>query len=175
MFYIMERARRIQLPPSVWKTEVLALNYARILSTSSLRPHRFIKLTVCSVYTHINLLVESSFNILVGIAGLEPARLQVNGFSYYSMSPQPHKMRCSLEYVFTISYDLGGWYILSTHLQQRKLLIQLGVLCLPSPNQPTSTLKVSSQALSTITRSHSITEQKHIKVRCVCHSAISPY
>ena len=26
-------------------------------------------------------------------------------------------MRCSLEHVFTISYlDLGGWYMLSTHL-----------------------------------------------------------
>jgi len=24
---------------------------------------------------------------------------------------------CSLDYVFTISDDLGGWYIVSTHLQ----------------------------------------------------------
>lgn len=84
----MERARRIQLPPSVWKTEVLALNYARIfIKHFKLEIRRLFKITVCFVYTHINLLVESSFNILVGVAGLEPARPEVNGFSYYSMSP----------------------------------------------------------------------------------------
>ena len=26
--------------------------------------------------------------------------------------------RCSLDYVFTLSFDLGGWYIVSTHLLQ---------------------------------------------------------
>ena len=40
---------------------------------------------------------------------------KLNRFSYYSMSPWPLS-RCSLDYVFTMHFCLGGWYIVSTHL-----------------------------------------------------------
>ena len=53
--------------------------------------------------------------LMVRVEGLEPSRAKPNRFSYYSMSPWP-LTRCSLDYVFSISYDLGGWYIVSTHL-----------------------------------------------------------
>ena len=52
---------------------------------------------------------------LVPGTGIEPVRdSRLIGFSYYSMSPQP-LTRCSLDSIFTISYDLGGWCIVSTH------------------------------------------------------------
>ena len=52
---------------------------------------------------------------LVPVTGIEPVRdSRLIGFSYYSMSPQP-LTRCSLDSIFTISYDLGGWCIVSTH------------------------------------------------------------
>ena len=71
-----------------------------------------------AVYIYEKLSAKTSPNlirIMVPIAGLEPARSMRNRFSYYSMSPWP-LARCSLDYVFSISCDLGGWYIVSTHL-----------------------------------------------------------
>lgn len=36
--------------------------------------------------------------------------------SVYFIPRTRHILSCSLDYVFTVSYDLGGWCIVSTHL-----------------------------------------------------------
>lgn len=75
---------------------------------------------------------------LVASMGVEPI---LQRFSYYSTLLQPLS-RCSLDYVFTMSFDLGGWYIVSTHFQL--MLVQLGVILKGlSPNQPAFTQVVS--------------------------------
>ena len=54
---------------------------------------------------------------MVREAGLEPARPQDQGIFLLLHVTMAALLRCSLDYVFSISYDLGGWYIVSTHLQ----------------------------------------------------------
>lgn len=53
---------------------------------------------------------------LVALAGLEPARSNEQQIFLLLYVTIAALLRCSLDYVFTISYDLGGWYIVSTHL-----------------------------------------------------------
>ena len=48
--------------------------------------------------------------------------IMTNRFSYYSMLPQPH-LCCSLDYTFTISFDLGARRLVSPH---SRFLGQLG-------------------------------------------------
>ena len=109
-------------------------------------------------------------------------RVYLMGFSYYSMSPQPHfcvvVWSTSLPYLFRLrqlvytlytfinnrlflklhlSISLSVWAVTlifivptSPSCPSTYYLIQHGVLYSPSPFQPASTLRVSSQALSTI-------------------------
>ena len=53
---------------------------------------------------------------LVLVAGLEPARYCYQRIFLLLYVAIADINRCSLDYVFTISYDLGGRYIVSTHL-----------------------------------------------------------
>ena len=55
---------------------------------------------------------------MVSLVGLEPTRYYYQGiFLLLYVAIATFKMCCSLDYVFTLSFDLGKWYIVSTHLQ----------------------------------------------------------
>ena len=56
--------------------------------------------------------------------GLEPTRLIQTRDFLATLCYHSHILCCSLDYVFSISYDLGGWCIVSTHLYI-KLLIRM--------------------------------------------------
>lgn len=53
---------------------------------------------------------------MVSVAGLEPARAEAQQIFLLLYVTIAAFLRCSLDYVFSISSDLGGWYIVSTHL-----------------------------------------------------------
>jgi hypothetical protein len=54
--------------------------------------------------------------ILVRMGGLEPPRASTQRIFLLLYVTIAVLRRCSLDYVFTISFDLGGWCIVSTHL-----------------------------------------------------------
>ena len=54
--------------------------------------------------------------LMVRVAGLEPARAKTQQIFFTTPCRHGRARRCSPDYVFSISYDLGGWYIVSTHL-----------------------------------------------------------
>lgn len=89
---------------------------------------------------------------MVGVVRLELTRaLTLAGFSYYSILLQPRKPRCSLDYVFTISFLTQVVGVQSLHnlfmlLSNIKFLARRSVSAFAV--QPTSTLRVSPQALS---------------------------
>lgn len=92
--------------------------------------HMYISLGLKSRRTLINL-------TLVPLAGLEPARYFYQGIFLLLYVTIASDCCCSLDYVFTIFYNLGGRYIVSTHLVLAHT--QLGVVLIGfSPNQPTS-------------------------------------
>jgi len=55
-------------------------------------------------------------SLLVGEVGLEPTRSFDQRIFFTTPCYHGRIKRCSPDYVFTISNDLGGWYIVSTHL-----------------------------------------------------------
>ena len=55
-------------------------------------------------------------NQMVLVEGFEPSILYRPGIFLLLHVAMTALLRCSLDYVFSISYDLGGWYIVSTHL-----------------------------------------------------------
>ena len=97
-----------------------------------------------------------------------PHGITTEGFSYYSMSPQPSNIDVVVWTMSSPYLTIQVSGLQSLHIQDNKLSTQHGVLCLPSPFQPDSTLKVSLQALSTISCSIQLYCMKHIKVPCVC-------
>lgn len=54
--------------------------------------------------------------LMVRVAGLEPARAYAQQIFLLLHVTMAAFLRCSLDYVLTISFDLGCWYIVSTHL-----------------------------------------------------------
>ena len=54
--------------------------------------------------------------LMVRVAGLEPARAEAQQIFLLLYVTIATLLCCSLDYVFSISHDLGGWYIVSTHL-----------------------------------------------------------
>ena len=54
--------------------------------------------------------------LVVGMEGLEPSRYYYQRIFLLLYVTIAALLRCSLDYVFSISHDLGGWYIVSTHL-----------------------------------------------------------
>ena len=55
--------------------------------------------------------------LMVRVAGLEPARAYAQQIFLLLYVTIATFLCCSLDYVFSISHDLGGAYIVSTHLQ----------------------------------------------------------
>ena len=55
--------------------------------------------------------------LVVRVAGLEPARAYAQQIFLLLYVTIATFLCCSLDYVFSISHDLGGAYIVSTHLQ----------------------------------------------------------
>ena len=55
--------------------------------------------------------------LVVRVAGLEPARAYTQQIFLLLYVTIATFLCCSLDYVFSISHDLGGAYIVSTHLQ----------------------------------------------------------
>ena len=64
---------------------------------------------------------------MVPVVGLEPTRPRGQRIFLLLYVAIAALLRCSLDYVFTISYDLGGSSIVSTHLNwlERLLYIHL--------------------------------------------------
>ena len=58
--------------------------------------------------------------------GLEPVRCERGIFLLLYVTIATF-LRCSLDYVLAISYDLGCWYIVSTHLFFKALFLPLYV------------------------------------------------
>jgi len=82
----------------------------------------------------------------VAEVGVEPTRtLLPTRFSYYYGFHHHKICVCSLDYTFTISYDLGVPCLVSTPSSLLRLGSVLAVK--PSPNLRNSTLRVSSHAL----------------------------
>ena len=55
--------------------------------------------------------------LMVGMEGLEPSRAKAQQIFLLLYVTIATFLCCSLDYVFSISHDLGGAYIVSTHLQ----------------------------------------------------------
>ena len=54
---------------------------------------------------------------MVRVAGLEPARAEAQQIFLLLHVTMAAFLRCSLDHVLTISFDLGCWYMISTHLR----------------------------------------------------------
>ena len=149
----MERVAGVEPAYSAWKADVIA-----VIPHPHIKRYFFYELKIPNNRRGQELKGEQGVNsLMVPGKGFEPSRANAQGIFLLLYVTIATLLCCSLEYVLTMLINNKFRLLVYTlyTFMRISFAIQHGVFCSRSPFQPASTLRVSSQALSTISRSPS--------------------